>query len=82
MRRVARFGNLEILQYIMRRVTPPASAGITWERPESICAAAAAGGHLEVLRWLRAMYCDWDWETTKAAAESGHLHALQVRFIV
>ena len=95
----------------MRTITPPASTGIFWEKPESICAAgecatavflclsrrfhgvdcvvfsfrsltkaliaAAGGGSLELLQWLRATYCDWDWETTKTAAEGGHLAVLQ-----
>ena len=27
------------------------------------CAYAAIGRHLEVLKWLRANGCPWDWQT-------------------
>jgi hypothetical protein len=44
-----------------------------------MCAAAAGGGHLAVLRWLvRESGCEWDAdETCDAAARGGHLAVLQ-----
>ena len=45
---------------------------------ESTCAAAARGGHLEVLKWLRSQDdpCPWDEETCYCAALGGHLEVL------
>ena len=40
------------------------------------CAAAAEGGHLEVLQWLRANGCPWDECTCAEAAGRGHLEVL------
>jgi hypothetical protein len=42
-------------------------------RSDEMCAAAAGGGHLAVLRWLRESGCNWDEETCAAAARGGHL---------
>ena len=40
-------------------------------------ASAAAGGHLEMLKWLHDKGCPWDkWATTSAAA-GGHLAVLK-----
>ena len=39
--------------------------------------AAAIGGHLEVLQWVRANGCPWDERTCWGAAEGGHLEVLQ-----
>jgi len=41
------------------------------------CSSAAAGGHLEVLIWLRSEGCGWDSMTTFWAAENGHLTVLK-----
>ena len=35
--------------------------GCPWNK--RTCAAAAEGGHLEVLQWLRANGCPWNWVT-------------------
>ena len=40
-----------------------------------VCEFAAHGGHLEVLKWLRANGCQWDADVCAAAAEKGH-HAV------
>jgi hypothetical protein len=40
------------------------------------CELAATGGHLNVLRWLRAHNCAWGM-TCAAAAKGGHLHILK-----
>ena len=46
---------------------------------EKVCSAAAAGGQLTVLQWLRSQDppCPWDERTCYAAARSGHLTVLQ-----
>jgi hypothetical protein len=38
---------------------------------------AAFGGHLAVLRWLRAKGCSWDQHTCTDAVMSGHFDVLQ-----
>ena len=42
-----------------------------------LCGAAARGGHLETLQWLRANGHPWNVFTCAAAAEGGHLEVLQ-----
>jgi hypothetical protein len=44
-----------------------------------IAVLAARGGHLEVLRWLRAKKgrCSWTSSVCDSAAEQGHLHVLE-----
>ena len=39
------------------------------------CAAAAKGGHLEVLQWARENRCPWNAGTCSGAAGAGHLDA-------
>ena len=43
----------------------------------TICAAAARGGHLETLKFLRANGCEWDSDTCSSAARGGHLEVLK-----
>jgi len=42
-----------------------------------LCAYAAGGGHLEVLKWARGEGCPWNERTCAAAAEGGHLEVLK-----
>lgn len=35
--------------------------------------SAAAGGHLDIILYLRGARCPWDWETVENAAENGHI---------
>ncbi|KAL6067975.1 Ankyrin repeat domain containing protein [Balamuthia mandrillaris] len=42
-----------------------------------LCRRAAAGGHLQVLQWLREKKSPWDEATTAAAAKGGHLEVLK-----
>ena len=42
-----------------------------------ICAFAALGGHLEVLKWLRSKGCPWDERACYRAAYGGHLEILK-----
>jgi len=45
---------------------------------ESTCAAAASGGQLETLKWLRVTAsCKWDHTTMSSAAREGHFHVLR-----
>eukprot|EP00588_Corethron_pennatum_P032747 CAMPEP_0194349390 /NCGR_PEP_ID=MMETSP0171-20130528/107064_1 /TAXON_ID=218684 /ORGANISM="Corethron pennatum, Strain L29A3" /LENGTH=266 /DNA_ID=CAMNT_0039116835 /DNA_START=101 /DNA_END=897 /DNA_ORIENTATION=- len=44
---------------------------------ENTCYAAATGGQLRVLQWLRARNCPWDSWTTRRAARNGHLKVLK-----
>ena len=44
---------------------------------ESTCRAAAVGGQLRVLRWLRGRDCPWDSWTCRGAVEGGHLEVLK-----
>ncbi|CAN0500649.1 unnamed protein product, partial [Laminaria digitata] len=43
------------------------------DRNEATCAFAAAGGHLEVLKWARDRGCPWGEETCASAARGGRL---------
>ena len=43
---------------------------------DDICANAASGGHLEILRWLREVGCRWG-ATSYFAAGGGHLAVLK-----
>jgi hypothetical protein len=42
-----------------------------------LCAYAARGGHLEVLKWARENGCPWDEKTCAHAARGGHLKVLK-----
>jgi len=44
---------------------------------ENACGWAAYGGHLEMIKWLRAKGCPWGTTTSSWAAEGGHLDMLQ-----
>jgi len=44
---------------------------------ESTCHAAALGGQLRILKWLRDRYCSWDIQTCEGAASNGHLEVLK-----
>jgi len=68
----AREGSLDVLQEARRLRAP-------WD--SSTCAAAAEGGHVHVLQWLRGgdtkWRCPWDEDTCAAAARGGHVHVLR-----
>ena len=44
---------------------------------ERVCAEAAAGGYLEVLKWARECGCPWDEDACAYAAAGGHLEVLK-----
>ena len=61
----------------LRQFNPP----VAWD-PQKICAAAAGGGHLKLLKWLRRAdkkegECQWDEWTCAYAARGGHLKVLK-----
>ncbi len=65
----ASLGNLEMVKYCVANECPI---------DESACAAAAIGGHLEVLKYLREeAKVPWDRHTANWAALTGHLHILE-----
>lgn len=69
----------------LRELTPPRSNTArkhpvwvricmqTRSRNEATCAFAAAGGHVEVLKWARSKGCPWGEETCASAARGGRL---------
>ncbi|CAL6361680.1 unnamed protein product [Bathycoccus prasinos] len=62
-------GNMEMVKYCVANECP---------MHEWACACAAAGGHLEVLKYLREeAKAPWDSDTATCAAENGHLHILE-----
>ena len=62
-------GNLEMVKYCVANECPI---------DESACAAAAIGGHLELLKHLREeVEAPWDFFTAILAAKYGHLHILE-----
>ena len=67
-RSAARFGSLEMLQWVR-------SQGCPWD--EWTCSSAGERGHLEVLQWARGQGCPWDDFTCSEAARGGHLEVLQ-----
>ncbi|CAM9795084.1 unnamed protein product, partial [Phaeothamnion confervicola] len=69
--RAAAGGHTEVLEFARADGCP--------EDGPRICSAAAGAGRLETLLWLReeSRQYDWDEETTRAAAASGHLAVLQ-----
>jgi hypothetical protein len=63
-------GRLKTLRWLRKK-------GFWWN--SATCAAAAKGGHVEVLAWARNYYipCAWDESACVRAAEQGHLEVLQ-----
>lgn len=43
----------------------------------SLMAGAAYGGHLDLMKWLRANGCPWDFYICACAAQEGHLNVLK-----
>lgn len=84
----ARNGHQEFLEYLLSALsvkqttqTPTGAALLCSEVHDvSICSAAAEGGHLEVVKWLRARNIGWDVWTCVGAAAGGHLEVLQWAF--
>jgi len=49
----------------------------TWTWNPGTCGSAAAGGHIHMLRWLRANGCPWGGSTCSVAAATGQLESLK-----
>ena len=82
---IAKAGDLDMLKYLHEN---GCLGSETCRRPwdsetwggaemEGHCWAAAAGGHLNVLKWLRQEGCPWDESTFYYAAIEGHLDILK-----
>ena len=68
----ARHGYLEVFEKYWSQGRNP-----HWPRDQNTCGWAAFGGHLELVKWLRAKGCPWGTWTSKLAARGGHLEVLQ-----
>ena len=71
--RVCLGGGIEVLQYLQSHEGQWAA----WMRDGKLTQAAARGGQLHVLQWLRAQGCPWSTDTFSSAARRGHLEILQ-----
>ena len=69
----AEFGQLEMLKLARAN----GALWDVWAWNSKLCAHAAKGGHLEVLRWARKQSCAWNEGTCTWAGEGGHLELLQ-----
>ena len=67
-------GYLQVFEKYWSQV-PQEKLSKLWD--EETCGWAARGGHLEVIKWLRAKECPWGIPTSLMAAEGGHLEVLQ-----
>eukprot|EP00611_Tribonema_gayanum_P019784 TRINITY_DN3494_c0_g2_i1.p1 TRINITY_DN3494_c0_g2~~TRINITY_DN3494_c0_g2_i1.p1 ORF type:complete len:359 (-),score=31.87 TRINITY_DN3494_c0_g2_i1:256-1332(-) len=74
LKHAAACGRLEVLQHWAGDATWSAARV---EAKLQVCAAAAEGGHLHVLQWLRTINCPWDASTCAAAARRGDLTVVQ-----
>ena len=70
----ARQGYLEVFEKYWSK-GPQEKLSKLWAK--ETCGWAAFGGHLEVMKWLRAKGCPWGTWTSKLAARGGHLEVLQ-----
>jgi hypothetical protein len=71
-------GRLACLEYVHRMAAQTGddrSPGDLWS--PAVCAAAASGGHLDVLRYARENGCPWDERTCAHAAASGSIECLR-----
>ena len=68
----ARHGYLEVFEKYWSQAHNP-----LWPRDQDTCGWAAFGGHLELVKWLRANGCRWGVRTSAYAARGGQLEVLQ-----
>ena len=68
----ARHGYLEVFEKYWSQGRNP-----HWPRDKNTCGWAAFGGHLELVKWLRANGCPWGVRTSAYAARGGQLEVLQ-----
>ena len=70
----ARHGYLQVFEKYWSQ-EPQEKLRKLWD--ETTCCWAAFGGHLELVKWLRAKGCPWGKVTSNWAAEGGQLEVLQ-----
>ncbi|WZN63314.1 hypothetical protein HKI87_07g48620 [Chloropicon roscoffensis] len=70
----ARQGYLQVFEKYWSQ-GPQEKLSQLWD--ERTCDLAADGGHLELVKWLRAKGCPWDQSTSRSAAIAGQLEVLQ-----
>ena len=70
----ARRGYLEVFEKYWSQ-GPQEKLSKLWD--EYTCRKAAFGGHLEVMKWLRAKGCPWGTLTSRWAAFGGHLEVMK-----
>ena len=70
----ARRGYLEVFEKYWSK-GPQEKLSKLWAK--ETCGWAAFGGHLEVMKWLRAKGCPWGTRTSAGAARGGRLEVLQ-----
>lgn len=68
----ARSGALPVVMYLLHK-----HGIVKAVEGQDVCAAAAAGGHLHVLKYLRDHGFHWDDMVTLEAAYYGHLHIIE-----
>eukprot|EP01032_Pedospumella_encystans_P009586 gene9586-11273_t len=68
----AELGQLDILKLLIQRRCPLSKAA----GAKSIAEQAARGGHLECLKYLRELGCEWDKYLLVVAAKEGHVNIL------
>ena len=68
----ARSGSLNVVQFLLQQ-----QLILNSDQSYDVCAAAAAGGHLKVLKYLRDEGFAWDNVVTLEASYHGHKHILQ-----
>ena len=70
----ARRGYLQVFEKYWSK-GPQEKLSQLWDK--ETCSWAAYGGHLELVKWLRAKGCPWGEGTSNCAALGGHLEVLQ-----
>ncbi len=66
---VALSGNLQVLKWTIKRMKCPITRQTCW--------AAAEGGHLNILQYIKSQAYPWDEFTCMSAARRGHLNILK-----
>ena len=68
------YGHQSLLRYMADQCDSGSLAGLDrlGDDPGELCALAASGGHLELVKWLRSHGCEWG-RTITAAARNGQL---------
>jgi len=65
----ALYGHMVLVRWLIQE------QGFAMDR--KVMVAAAGSGNLELVRWLRANSCPWDWRTCLGAVHKGHVEVLR-----